>query len=234
MSSRIAVLVSGRGSNLQALHAYLERAGGAEVALVVSDRASSGALTWAREHGIATAVLDPGPNEAASLLDLFRAHRVELVVLAGYLRLVPPEVVRAYHRRMVNVHPALLPAFGGPGMYGHRVHRAVLQSGARVSGPTVHFVDEIYDHGQVIAQWPVPVLSGDDEASLAARVLRVEHLLLPRVVHRLAADRQHANQGEPPGMRWGDGRERAAFLLGAPADDALADNVSAAFGKERS
>lgn len=234
MSSRIAVLVSGRGSNLQALHAYLERAGGAEVALVVSDRPSSGALTWAREHAIAAAVLDPGPNEAGSLLDLFRAHRVELVVLAGYLRLVPPEVVRAYHRRMVNVHPALLPAFGGPGMYGHRVHRAVLQSGARVSGPTVHFVDEIYDHGQVIAQWPVPVLSGDDEASLAARVLRVEHLLLPRVVHRLAADRQNANQGEWPGMRWGDGSDRIAFLLSASADDAFADNVSAALGIERS
>ena len=234
MSSRIAVLVSGRGSNLQALHAYLERAGGAEVALVVSDRASSGALTWARERAIATAVLDAGPNEAAALLDVFRTHRVEFVVLAGYLRLVPPEVVRAYHRRMVNVHPALLPAFGGPGMYGHRVHRAVLESGARVSGPTVHFVDEIYDHGQVIAQWPVPVMSGDDEASLAARVLRVEHLLLPRVVHRLTADGQTATHGEWPGMHGGGRGDRIAFLLGAPEDDALADNVSAAFGDNRS
>jgi formyltetrahydrofolate-dependent phosphoribosylglycinamide formyltransferase len=233
MSSRIAVLVSGRGSNLQALHAYLERAGGAEVALVVSDRASSGALTWARERGIATTVLDAGPDEAAALLDVLRAHRVEFVVLAGYLRLVPPEVVRAYRHRMVNVHPALLPAFGGPGMYGHRVHRAVLDSGARVSGPTVHFVDEIYDHGQVIAQWPVPVMSGDDEASLAARVLRVEHLLLPRVVHRLAAGRQNANQGEGSGPPWGVGSDRLAFLFGAPDDDALAESMSAAVGGVR-
>ena len=234
MSSRIAVLVSGRGSNLQALHAYLERAGGAEIALVVSDRASSGALSWARELTIATAVLDAGPNEAAALLDLLRTHRVGFVVLAGYLRLVPPEVVRAYHRRMVNVHPALLPAFGGPGMYGHRVHRAVLESGARVSGPTVHFVDEIYDHGQVIAQWPVPVMAGDDEVSLAARVLRVEHLLLPRVVHRLTADGQAANQGEWPGMHASGRADRIAFLLGAPEDDALADSVSAAFADNRS
>jgi formyltetrahydrofolate-dependent phosphoribosylglycinamide formyltransferase len=232
MSSRIAVLVSGRGSNLQALHAYLERAGGAEVALVVSDRASSGALTWARERIIATAVLDAGPHEATTLLDLFRTHHVEFVVLAGYLRLVPPEVVRAYHRRMVNVHPALLPAFGGPGMYGHRVHRAVLQSGARVSGPTVHFVDEIYDHGQVIAQWPVPVLSGDDEASLAARVLRVEHLLLPQVVHRLTAARENPGEGEWPSRTVGDS-ERIAFLLGAPADNTFADNVSASFADSR-
>ena len=234
MSSRIGVLVSGRGSNLQALHAYLERAGGAEVALVVSDRASSGALTWARERGIATAVLDAGPNEAAALLDLFRTHRVEFVVLAGYLRLVPPEVVRDYRRRMVNVHPALLPAFGGPGMYGHRVHRAVLQSGARVSGPTVHFVDEIYDHGQVIAQWPVPVMSGDDEASLAARVLRIEHLLLPRVVHRLTAGARTPDHTGWPENPWGEHRDRIAFLLGAPEDDALADNVSAACRDSRS
>jgi phosphoribosylglycinamide formyltransferase-1 len=116
MMSRIAVFVSGRGSNLQAMHAYLERAGGAEVVLVVSDRASSGALQWSRERGITTTTLDSGGDDATAILAVLDASRADLVVLAGYLRLVPPEVVRAYRGRMVNVHPALLPACGGPGM----------------------------------------------------------------------------------------------------------------------
>lgn len=229
MRARIAVFVSGRGSNLQALHAYLGRAGGADVVLVVSDRASSGALAWARERGIQTATLESGADDADAILRLLNSHRVELVVLAGYLRLVPPEVVRAYRRRMVNVHPALLPAFGGPGMYGTRVHRAVLESGARVSGPTVHFVDEIYDHGPIIAQWPVPVLFSDDEAALAARVLRIEHLLLPRVVHQLATggiDGDDTSRAGAP--RRGDSPQ-SAFLLAAPEDDVLATNVASAF-----
>jgi folate-dependent phosphoribosylglycinamide formyltransferase PurN len=130
---------------------------------------------------------------------------------------------------MVNVHPALLPAFGGPGMYGARVHRAVLESGARLSGPTVHFVDEIYDHGPIIAQWPVPVLHGDDETSLAARVLRIEHLLLPRIVHQLTAGRITADDTGRAGSPGGEDVHRAAFLLAAPDDDVLADNVAGAF-----
>ena len=115
------------------------------------------------------------------------AHDVTLLALAGYLAFVPHEVTRRLHGRIVNVHPALLPAFGGPGMYGARVHRAVLASGATTSGPTVHFVDDEYDHGAVIAQLPVPVRLNDDEHTLAARVLRAEHLLYPRVVQAVAA-----------------------------------------------
>src|SRR5919108_4401892 len=183
MLSRLAVFVSGRGSNLQALHAYLERVGGAEVVLVVSDRASSAALSWASERGIQTATLESSAQDARALLTLLESHRVDLVVLAGYLQLVPAEVVRAYRGRMVNVHPALLPAFGGPGMYGPRVHQAVLDAGATVSGVTVHFVDQAYDRGPVIAQWPVPVFDGDTAATLAARVLTVEHVLYPLAVN---------------------------------------------------
>jgi folate-dependent phosphoribosylglycinamide formyltransferase PurN len=109
------------------------------------------------------------------------------VALAGYLRLIPAEVVRAFAGRMVNVHPALLPAFGGPGMYGQRVHDAVLASGARLSGPTVHFVTEHYDEGAIIAQWPVPVHAADSAQSLAARVLAAEHRLYPWCIAALAA-----------------------------------------------
>jgi folate-dependent phosphoribosylglycinamide formyltransferase PurN len=112
---------------------------------------------------------------------------VDLVVLAGYLKLVPADTVSAFDGRMVNIHPALLPAFGGPGMYGIRVHRAVLASGATVSGATVHLVNAEYDRGPIVAQWPVPVQPGDTPEALAARVLQVEHRLLPAVV--LAAAR---------------------------------------------
>jgi phosphoribosylglycinamide formyltransferase-1 len=230
MKARIAVFVSGRGSNLQALHAYLERVGGADVVLVASDRATSEALAWARQRGITTASLGSAGDDADAILELLDGSRADLVVLAGYLRLVPPGVVRAYRGRMVNVHPALLPAFGGPGMYGARVHRAVLDAGARVSGSTVHFVDELYDHGAVIAQWPVPVFSHDTEAALAARVLRAEHLLLPRVAHLVAVGRIELADDGSVTTTHALPRERAAFLFATPEEDALADSMASALG----
>jgi formyltetrahydrofolate-dependent phosphoribosylglycinamide formyltransferase len=189
--ARIGVLASGGGSNLQALmdhFAQLGEARAGDIVLVAADRPDAGALERARRAGITTALIatrrTPEGEELASLL---ATHRVDLVVLAGYLQLVPPSVTRHYAGRVLNVHPALLPDFGGAGMYGARVHRAVLAAGARSSGPTVHFVDDVYDHGPVIARWPVPVRPGDDEHALAARVLRAEHLLYPRVVQAVAA-----------------------------------------------
>ena len=185
--ARIAVLASGGGSNLQALLDYFEALGerrAGDVVLVVSDRPQAGALERARRVGIDTAII---AADGAGLDDLLAVHGIDLVVLAGYLRFVPVAVTRRFAGRMINVHPALLPQFGGPGMYGARVHRAVIAARALVSGPTVHFVDEMYDHGAVIAQWRVPVHPADDEASLAARVLRAEHLLFPRVVQAVAA-----------------------------------------------
>jgi phosphoribosylglycinamide formyltransferase 1 len=184
------VLASGGGSNLQALLDHLDALGerrAAEVALVASDRADAGALQRARGRGIETHVLQTrAAPEGTPLESLLDPTRVDLVALAGYLKLVPAEVVRSFRGRMVNVHPGLLPAFGGPGMYGRHVHEAVLAAGAALSGPTVHFVDEVFDHGPVIGQWPVPVLHGDTPAALAARVLRAEHLLFPRVVDAVA------------------------------------------------
>lgn len=227
MTARIAVFASGRGSNLQALYTYLERAGGAEVVLVASDRAGSGALAWARDRDITTATLGSGGDDGTAILQLLASSRVDCVVLAGYLRLVPAEVVRAYRGRIVNVHPALLPAFGGPGMYGGRVHRAVLDSGVRVTGPTVHFVDEVYDHGAIIAQWPVPVFSDDTEAALAARVLRAEHLLLPRVAHLVALGRISLNDDSRVTVA-SRPHERSAFLLATPEDDVLAESMASA------
>jgi phosphoribosylglycinamide formyltransferase-1 len=196
MTMRLAVAISGRGSNLAALLAALPAGGGsgagggaaggpAEVVLVLSNRAAAG-LELARERGIPALVL-ADPADAQAWLDALAAHRVDLIVLAGYLKLVPPEVVERYRGRIINIHPALLPAFGGPGMYGRRVHEAVLNSGAAVSGATVHLVDEVYDRGRVLAQARVPVLPGDTPDTLAARVLGVEHRLLPAVVLAAAA-----------------------------------------------
>ncbi len=181
MPMRVAVAVSGRGSNLDALLRTLAPGRTAEVVLVLSNRPEAGGLDVARARGIPTVVLHDSTDAEAWLDTLERAH-AELLVLAGYLKLVPPAVVARWRGRIINVHPALLPAFGGPGMYGRRVHEAVLRSGATESGASVHLVDEVYDRGQVLAQERVPVLPGDTPETLAARVLAVEHRLLPAVV----------------------------------------------------
>jgi formyltetrahydrofolate-dependent phosphoribosylglycinamide formyltransferase len=183
---RVAVLASGGGTNLQALLDTCTGAAPARVAVVVSNTAEAGALVRARRAGVATEVLRDH-RDGAELLEVLERHGAELVVLAGYLKLVPPEVVAAYSGRMINIHPALLPSFGGKGMYGRRVHEAVLASGATVSGPTVHLVTEEYDRGRILAQWPVPVHADDTPETLAARVLAVEHQLLPAVVRAAAA-----------------------------------------------
>ncbi len=180
---RVAVLVSGGGTNLQTLLDSLQQSSVARIARVISNRPDAGALARARRAGVQTTVLrDPG--DAAELLAALEG--AQLVVLAGYLKLVPRAVVSQFRGRMINIHPALLPDFGGPGMYGHRVHAAVLASGATESGATVHFVDEAFDRGPIIAQEKVPVKPGDDAETLAARVLEAEHRLLPRVVLDLA------------------------------------------------
>jgi len=184
---RVAVLASGGGTNLQALLDALQNSPVARVARVISNRADAGALARAQRAHVPTVVLRE-PRDAAELLGVLQD--IQIVVLAGYLKLVPPDVVRHFRGRMINIHPALLPDFGGPGMYGHRVHEAVLASGARESGPTVHFVDEEFDRGKTIAQERVPVKPGDTAETLAARVLEAEHRLLPRVVLELARQLQ--------------------------------------------
>lgn len=189
MTVRIAVLASGGGTNLQAILDYnAERGASAagKVVLVASNKASAGALDRARRASIPAEVFD-ATDEGSALLSLLRAHDVGLVALAGYLKRIPPSVIHAYHRRMINIHPGLLPDFGGPGMYGAKVHAAVIAAGLSTTGVTAHFVDDELDHGPVIAEWRVAVRQGDTAEGLAARVLEVEHLLYPRVVDLVAA-----------------------------------------------
>ncbi len=203
--------MSGGGSNFVAVHEF-QRARGelaaGEVVLVVSNKPHCSALTRAAERGVPSAVL-ADPKDGAALLALLSEHRIDVLVLAGYLALVPALVTRAYRGRILNVHPSLLPAFGGPGMYGRHVHAAVLAAGARISGATVHFVDEVYDRGAIVAQWPVPVFEEDTAETLAARVLRVEHALLPRVVELLCAESLALDD---------DGTVHGIFLTGTQAD----------------
>lgn len=186
MPMPVAVAASGRGSNLEALLRALGPDAPARVVLVLSDRPDAPALRRAMEHGVPGVVLDDA-SSSEEWLGALEAHGVDLVVLAGYLKLVPAGVVARYRDRIINVHPALLPSFGGAGMYGRRVHEAVLASGARESGATVHLVDEVYDRGAILAQARVPVLPGDDAERLAARVLEAEHRLLPAAVLAAAA-----------------------------------------------
>lgn len=201
---KVAVMASGGGTNLQCL---LDRFpdsdssdAAARVVLVVSNRPGVGALDRAGRANVRAEVVNPDEFDTPgqfgeSLNSLFSGMGVGLVVLAGYLKKVPENVVAAYSNRMINIHPALLPSFGGKGMYGRRVHEAVIASGAKLSGPTVHYVNEEYDRGPIIAQRPVPVYHDDTPEELASRVLEKEHELLPEVVEMIATGRVEVVDG---------------------------------------
>jgi len=187
--TRIGVLISGSGTNLQALMDAIDtgRIPNAKIVVVISNRRSAYGLERARAHGIpAECILKREfEDEEAfnrAILERLKYYGVDLVVLAGYLSILSPEVVRSYPNRIINIHPSLIPAFSGKGFYGERVHRAVLDYGAKITGATVHFVDEGTDTGPIILQCPVEVKDDDDVHSLAARVLEVEHQLLPEAV----------------------------------------------------
>jgi phosphoribosylglycinamide formyltransferase 1 len=174
----LAVFVGtkGRGSNLMAVHAAMQegRLDG-NLCLVVGTKADAPALVRAQEAGIPVAVVPFGDTYDARLLAALEAAGADTLALAGYLRKLPESVVERFRGRIVNVHPALLPSFGGKGMYGHHVHEAVIAYGCKVSGCTVHFVDAEYDTGPILLQRVVPVLEDDTPETLAARILPEEH-----------------------------------------------------------
>jgi len=194
---RIGILLSGkgRGSNMQALiDATRDGRIPGEVALVVSTSPGAPALERAAAAGVAAQLIAApeyaGPEELdAALAAAFDSAEVDLICLAGYMRLLTPSFVRRFAGRMMNVHPGLLPAFGGKGFYGRRVHEAVLESGAKFTGVTVQFVDDVYDHGPIILQRVVPVEDDDTPETLAARVLTEEHRAYPEAVRLFAEGR---------------------------------------------
>jgi phosphoribosylglycinamide formyltransferase 1 len=198
----VAVFASGSGTTLQALLDHEGPGVGWRVAVVVSDRENAGALERAASAGRSGVVIPVSGRSAGEVatdtLAVLEQGGVRLVLLAGYLRLLPAQVVAAFRRRILNVHPSLLPAFGGKGMYGIRVHEAVLDHGVRVTGATVHLADEEYDRGTILAQWPVPVLPGDRADDLAARVQEVERALYPLVVDHAAREVAEGRDPLPP------------------------------------
>jgi phosphoribosylglycinamide formyltransferase 1 len=189
MKTRIAVMASGGGTNLQALLDAWKSGqfSNAEITMVMSNNKEAKALERAKALSVKTLFLDPKQYSEredydAELAKRFQAEKIDLICLAGYMRILTPALVSKFLTKIMNIHPALLPAFGGEGMYGHHVHESVITSGAKYSGCTVHFVDEGTDTGPIILQAVVPVLDHDTAETLAERILIEEHRLYPRAV----------------------------------------------------
>ena len=193
----LCLFASGSGSNVEAIVREIHTGRlSARPVLILSDKAEARVLERANKYQIPTVTLNPSDFENQSdyttaLLAVLEKHGVDFIGLAGYLKKVPVAVVTRYKGRMINIHPALLPAFGGPGMYGMHVHRAVIQHGARWTGVTIHFVDNDYDTGPIIIQKPVPVHQDDTPELLAQRVLAVEHILYPEALRLFTEGRVH-------------------------------------------
>ncbi|BDQ02203.1 phosphoribosylglycinamide formyltransferase [Ignavibacterium sp.] len=188
---RVAVFVSGRGSNLKAILTHTDLANLIKVIAVFSDKSDCAAFEIAKSFGIETKVIGKGENkiDTADLLSVLKSYNLDLIVLAGYLKLIPLDVVKHFENRIINIHPALLPSFGGKGMYGMNVHNAVFNSSAKVSGATVHFVDPEYDRGKIIAQRCVDISDVKSPEEIAERVLKIEHQLLPEVIKAFAENK---------------------------------------------
>lgn len=183
---QIAIFASGTGSNARKIIEYFQNKPDITVSLVLSNRAKAPVLEMAREHGIDTLILAREAFYATDhLLDQLKGYPIDFVVLAGFLWLVPSYLVRAYPRKMVNIHPALLPKYGGKGMYGQRVHEAVKKAAERESGMTIHYVNEAYDEGDIIFQASCRLEKEDSPEKIAEKVLRLEHEHFAPVVEQL-------------------------------------------------
>ncbi len=192
---RILILASGSGSNAERLIEYFAEGAEARVVAVLSDRRGAGVHERARRLGVVSEWLSPKQRTApGEMLRVLRKHTPDLIVLAGYLKLVPGDVVAGFAGRLLNIHPALLPNYGGAGMYGHHVHAAVAANGDRVSGITIHLADEAYDRGRVLFQATVPIAAGSTAEQIAAAVLQLEHRHFAPVV---AAHLRHVAESKP-------------------------------------
>ncbi len=187
----LAIFASGGGSNARKIIEYFKASPEVRVALVVSNKKTAPVLGMAAEHGIPTLVIDRTMfYETEDLLDILAQHRIDFIALAGFLWLIPPYLVGAYKGRMVNIHPALLPKYGGKGMYGHHVHEAVKAAGETETGLTIHYVNAEYDEGAVIFQARCPVDPADTPETIAAKVLALEHRHYPEVLAGLLTGSQ--------------------------------------------
>ncbi len=184
--TKIAVFVSGRGSNFKAIYQKLKESGASGSIVILVSNKECPALEFARENGIAVRLVSTVDKSGfvtyRQLLTEFKELGIGLIVLAGFLKKIPDEFIDEFPDKIINVHPALLPSFGGKGMYGMNVHRAVFKSSAKFSGATVHYVDKIYDHGKIIEQGIVDIHDVESPEEIAERVLKIEHEIFPEVV----------------------------------------------------
>jgi len=182
-TTRLAILASGSGSNAENIHRYFAGNSAVELVLIVANKAEAYVHERARQMGVPSMTLSrEALQDSDALLELMSSYRIDFIVLAGYLLKVPADLIEAYPRRIVNIHPALLPRHGGKGMYGDKVHEAVLAQGDTESGITIHYVNEHYDEGQIVFQASCPVLPGDTADDVANRVHALEYAHFPRVI----------------------------------------------------
>ncbi len=182
----IVIFASGGGSNALKIIEHFKDSPVGKVALVVSNKRNAGVLTIAEAHRIPTHIIErQGFYETEEMLEVLKTHKIDFIVLAGFLWLVPAYLVRAFPRRILNIHPALLPKFGGKGMYGHHVHEAVKAAGETETGMTIHFVNEHYDDGDIVFQAKCPVAMEDSPEDIARNVLALEHRYFPEIIEQV-------------------------------------------------
>lgn len=188
---KIAVLVSGNGTNLQAIIDHYLNNPDIKISLVISNKKDAYALKRANLANIPTMVISKKdfPNQSDEILKQVKANNIDLIVLAGYLSILSGSIINEYKNKIINIHPSLIPAFCGPGMYGHHVHEAVIKSGVRYSGCTVHFVNGGVDSGPIILQQAVDVFYTDTPDSVAAKILVYEHKLLVKAIDLIAKNK---------------------------------------------
>ena len=185
-STQIAIFASGAGSNARQIIRHFAGSSKAKISLIVCNKPGAGILQIADKEGIPTLLIEKETfSKGDAYVPELKQRGIDLIVLAGFLWKIPPALIHAYPDRIVNIHPALLPDYGGKGMYGQHVHEAVIRNGEKESGITIHYVDELYDHGSIIFQASCPVLPGDSSESLAKRVQLLEHAHFPTVIESL-------------------------------------------------
>ncbi len=178
----IIIFASGKGSNAGAIIDYFKKHPIAKVSLIVSNKADAGVLDIAQREHIPFLIINKQSFHETLLLDQISEYQPSLIILAGFLWKIPEQLINNYRRKIINIHPALLPDHGGKGMYGHHVHNAVLAAGKKESGITIHYVDEVYDSGDIIVQARCTVLPDDTGATLANRIHELEHYFFPRTI----------------------------------------------------
>lgn len=191
----LIVFASGTGTNFLAILQEIQNNNiNGRISLLISSKPEAKALDKARQYNIPTAVLQEKKfschsEYARTMMDLLKKHQTDYILLAGYLKMIPADIVETYRNKIINIHPALLPKFGGKGMYGIHVHEAVLQAGETETGVTIHFIDEKYDNGPVIMQQKIQVIGSESPEELQQKVLKIEYQLYPHVVKLLCEDK---------------------------------------------